>query len=98
MAENRFKKSVDAATSNTLDNTLDNILDSTSENILYNIKDNILKNITEKEHKSRGGNHTFYLSAEVGEGLNRLAKKTKKSKSTLVNDILRAVLINEALN
>jgi hypothetical protein len=90
MAENRFKKSVDAATSNTLDNT--------SDNIIYNIKDNILKNITEKERKGRGGNHTFYLSAEVADALSNLAKKAKKSKSTLVNDILKAVLINEALN
>jgi hypothetical protein len=96
MAENRFKKSVDAATSNTLDNTKDNILDNIQYGILDNIPDNIryniLKNVAEKERKSRGGNHTFYLSAEVSDALNKLSKKTRKSKSTLVNDILKAVL------
>ena len=93
MAENRFKKSVDAAIYNTLDNTVDNASDNTSDNTSYNIKPNILKNITENQRKSRGGNHTFYLSSEVSNELNKLAKRTKKSKSTLVNEILKAVLM-----
>ncbi len=97
MAENRFKKSVDAAINNTLDNTLEstvnNTLENAEENSTYNIKSNILKSITENERKSRGGNHTFYLSAEVANELARLAKRTKKSKSTLVNEILKAVLM-----
>jgi len=105
MAENRFKKSVDRATANTLnnilDNTLDNTLDNIKDNILPNTKDNILSNISSnilenvvsKEKKSRGSNHTFYLSQEVGESLTKLSKKTKQSKSTIVNDVLKAVLI-----
>jgi len=100
MAGNRFKKSVDAATFNTLDNIQDNILDNTIhnindnalDNVLSNIKPNILESVVLKEKKSRGSNHTFYLSAEVGEALSKLSKKTKQSKSTIVNDILRAVL------
>jgi hypothetical protein len=100
MVENRFKKSVDIATSNTLDNIkdnaltniIDNALTNITDNTTVNIKNNILDNILEKEKKSKGSNYTFYLSAEVGEALAKLSKKTKQSKSTLVNDILKAVL------
>jgi len=97
MAENRFRKSVDAATSNTLDNVSDNILynikDNTLDNILPNIKHNILESLVSKEKKGRGSNHTFYLSYEVGEALTKLSTKTKQSKSTIVNDVLKAILI-----
>lgn len=112
MTGNRFKKSVDAATSNTLDsiqetaldnviynikdnildNALDNTLDNTTYNMLSNIKDNILDEVISKGKKARGGNHTFYLSADVSDALARFSKKTKQSKSNIVNDILRAVL------
>ena len=97
MTENRFKKSVDTATSNTLDNISSNISDNIKDNILTNIPHNIiyniLDNISSKEKKSRGGNHTFYLSAEVGEALNALSGKTGQSKSNLVNEILKTVLL-----
>jgi hypothetical protein len=91
MAENRFKKSVDAATSNTLGNAKGNISDNAKPNAMSNIKNNILKSVEGRERKGRGGSHTFYLSAEVAEELGRISKKTKISKSTLVNDILKAV-------
>ena len=99
MAENRFKKSVDLATSNTMDNISDNILDNVLDNsniidvpnIDVNILSNILENISSADKRSRGGNHTFYLSAEVGEALGKLSKKTRQSKSALVNGILKAV-------
>jgi hypothetical protein len=98
MPENRFKKSVDQATSNTLanilDNTTDNILTNTTDNIFTNIKTNILTNIlnNEPQKKDTGKNHTFYLSPDVSTALTKLAKKTKQSKSKLVNEILRNVL------
>lgn len=107
MAENRFKKSVDNATENTKtnitknikDNEPKNIIDSTigniPDNIISNTGNNILKKVLEKDKKDKGSNHTLYLSAEVGEELNKLAKKTKKSKSTLVDEILRAVFFEE---
>ncbi|MCL2426494.1 MAG: hypothetical protein FWD05_09175 [Oscillospiraceae bacterium] len=104
---NRFKKSIEKA----IDNTQENILDSTTENIPHNIKSNtlditqtntsqninndILKKILGSGKKDKGSNHTLYLSADVGESLVKLAKKCKKSKSTLVNEILREVLLNQ---
>jgi hypothetical protein len=106
MAVNRFKKSVDAATSNTLESSKENApdmqetkADVENSNILYNalynmssnIKYNILESVEARAKKGRGGSHTFYLSAEVADGLKKLSKRTKISKSTLVNDILKAV-------
>ena len=96
MPENRFKKSVDKATANTLYNIQDNILDNITDNILDNIKSNILETVTLKEKKSRGGNYTFYLSPDVADALNKLSGKTGQSKSTLVNGILKAVIIENS--
>lgn len=125
MAENRFKKSIDSATYNTIDiakesietsiktnietTVKDNIKDSIKSNVLetvqYNIKNNTslevnkdtLKIVFDKDKKDKGSNHTIYLSAGVGGALNRLAKKTKQSKSTLVNDILETVFKGNGL-
>lgn len=90
MAENRFKKSVDMATSNTAIN-LPEIEHS------YDNADAALENIIGKARKDRGSNHTLYLSAEVGEALSKLTKKTKQSKSALVNDILKVFLTENKL-
>ena len=98
MAENRFKKSIENATDNTTDNTKnnikDNIRDSAVDNTIDNIKDNILKKALENGKKGKGGNHTLYLSADVGDALVRYAKEAKKSKSALADEILREVLVN----
>jgi|GEM_PF-6399824 len=91
MSGNRFKKSVDAATSNTLESIQDNTLD----NILTNINPNILDNVVSKEKKNKGSNYTFYLSQEVADALAKLSKKTKQSKSAIINDILKAVLADK---
>jgi predicted ATP-grasp superfamily ATP-dependent carboligase len=106
MAENRFKKSVDAATSNTVDSAKENApepreikADGENSNILYNtlynissnIKYNILESVEAQGKKGNGSSHTFYLSAEVAEELRKLSKRTKQSKSALVNGILKAV-------
>ena len=99
MAENRFKKSITNATENTKDNIVDNIVDNMSENTVENIKDNIvtntgddiLKKVLQGNKKDKGGNHTIYLSADVGDSLIKYAKKANKSKSELVDSILREI-------
>ena len=95
MSENRFKKSIATATDNTkesiIENTKDNILESRTENIVENTSKNILEKVLQGNKKDKGGNHTIYLSAEVGEVLVKYAKKTGKSKSELIDSILREV-------
>ena len=111
MATNRFKKSIETATDNTedsiIENTTDctirstvnnikeNIIESAVDNVLINTSNDILKKVLESGKKDKGSNHTIYLSADVGEVLVKYAKKAKKSKSTLVDEILREVLIKE---
>lgn len=108
---NRFKKSIESATDNTqeniienptdvaletaIDNTPENTLDNTQTSILPKTSGDILKKVLESGKKDKGSNHTLYLSSDVGEALVKLAKKTKKSKSTLVDEILREILINQ---
>jgi len=98
MAENRFKKSIVNATDNTkesiLDNEVDNITNHAKENIAYTASNSILEKVLKNDNKGKGGNHTLYLSADVGEAVVKYAKKAKKSKSTLVDEILREVLVN----
>ena len=96
MAENRFKKSIANATENTVDNIQDKTVDNKVVNTLHETSDitsDVLKKILENGKKSRGNNHTIYLSADVGNALVKYAKKYKKNKSTLVDEILREVLI-----
>ena len=99
MAENRFKKSIENATDNTRENIMENITEKQVDNIMDNIRENAVENTTENilekvlqsGRKDKGGNHTIYLSADVGNALIKYAKKSKKSKSELVDDILREV-------
>lgn len=109
--ENAIDNTKENAPRNTNDNIKKNIKNSESaiidENVLYNTVENIqtntmsktsgdiLKKILENEKKDKGGNHTIYLSAEVGSALNVFAKKTGKSKSILVDEILREILIGD---
>ena len=78
---------------NILENAIDNINDD-ADAISFGEKDSILKKVLQTEKRGRGGNHTLYLSADVGDALSKYAKRAKKSKSTLVDEILREVLIN----
>lgn len=106
-SSNRFKKSVESATDNTTYNATDNIrenitynitdntLTNATENILYSTTDNILDDILRTNKKDRGKNHTIYLSAEVSNALNSQTKKSKMSKSEMVDRILRKVLLNQ---
>lgn len=91
MAENRFKKSIETATDNTRENMTENIEDIILVKQIENVPENILEKVLQNGGRSKGGNHTIYLSAEVGDALVKYAKKAKKSKSEFVDDILREV-------
>ena len=104
-AKNRFTKAVEKAAENTENNIQsesdnpagivpESIPENTRENTAQNRRENILQKILETGKKNKGGSHTLYLSADVGDALAKYAKKTKRSKSVLVNEILREVLIN----
>ena len=93
MAENRFKKSIENATENTVEKQPHNISENRTEKQVVKQVENMLDKIMQSGKKSRGGNHTIYLSADVGEALVKYAKKAKKSKSEMVDDILREVFI-----
>jgi hypothetical protein len=91
MSENRFKKSIENATDNTQENIPEITVENIQQNTVENTSDNILKKILENGRKNRGKNHTIYLSGEVGEALAKCSEKAKKSKSELVDSILREV-------
>jgi hypothetical protein len=95
MAGNRFKKSIENATENTQDNIIekqsDNIVEKQVDNITEKESVDILKKVLDGGKKDRGSNHTIYLSADVGAALDKYSKKAKKSKSTMVDEILREV-------
>jgi len=57
----------------------------------------ILNKVLQKDkNKGRNGlNHSLYLSKEVSDMINKLAKKSGKSKSTLVDEILKEVFFND---
>ena len=99
--KNRFRTSIESATNNTQYIPNKDVLSDTAKdisNINYNtftnIKPNILHNILDDVTKKGGNNYSIYLSNEVNNALVLLSKKSKKSKSTLVNEILKEVLIN----
>ena len=89
------KSMIDNTETDTIDNIKTDIIDNTLNDIKINTSNDILKKVLESGKKDKGSNHTLYLSADVGEALAKLVKKTKKSKSTLVDEILREVLINQ---
>ena len=98
---NRFKKGIENAAKNTEDRVSDNVLDNRVESIIQNRVENILekadseilKKVSEVSKKERGKNHSIYLSVDVENALKALCKATNKSKSALVNEILREILI-----
>jgi len=96
---NRFKKSVESAIENTAENMVaekeEKEQAGNNEEILDTIinNENILNKIMGNTNKKRGSAHTIYLSDEVGSALIQYAKKSKKSKSMLTNEILREVLL-----
>lgn len=97
MATNtRFSKSLDNAKNNTEENIKETTKNRKKENIIGDkLSGNILKRVLENEKKPKGTNHTLYLSAEVSEALTTLSKQSKKSKSTLVDEILREILLSQ---
>ena len=95
MAENRFKNSIESAAENTMQvlpsQDVVNVEEFTQKAVLET-PSSILDKITAKVDKQRGTNHNIYLSYEVSEKLQALVKKTKKSKSKLIDEILREIL------
>lgn len=87
VAENRFKKGLETIKS------IETLKES-DKNLYAEIDtDNVLgKVLQKKEKKSDSHINTFYLSHDVQEELNKLSKKTGKSKSKIVNEILSLVL------
>jgi len=93
---NRFKKSVESAIENTAENMVAEKEQAKNDEEILDIvinNENILSKIMGNTNKKRGGAHTIYLSDEVGNALIQYAKKSKKSKSKLTNEILREVLL-----
>ena len=60
-----------------------------------NVLDNILSTINKEP---QGKNYAFHLSYKVGEAVTKIAKQKGISKSKLVDNILKQVLLNENLN
>ena len=77
------------------DATYDMMDDATSDATENMTENSILNRVSRPVKRESGRTHTIYLSAPVGAALAKLAKKTKKSQSTLVDQILREVLIKE---
>ena len=94
ISENTIENIRDNTVKNIVENTSENTKDNATEKALPKIGGNILSKVLEGSKKNKGGNHTLYLSADVGAALTKCAKQTKRSKSTLVDEILREVLIN----
>lgn len=100
MGENRFKRGLEnIKASEEKENIVENTIYNTKEDIIDNISDKegkkILDKIMEKDKKTRGNNYSLYLSPEVGEYLINLSKRTNKSKSALVDEILKEVFFEK---
>lgn len=67
--------------------------EKTIENKVHDAQTSILDDILKSNKKDRGKNHTIYLSADVGNALDRQVKQSGMSKSELVDKILHKVLI-----
>ena len=65
------------------------------ENETLNNSDDILaklKGIMNESKKEKGQSHTIYLSSDVTKMLYKLIKRSGKSKSVIIDEILREVL------
>ena len=94
---NRFKQSID-----NLRNKPDKSVgineenEAKAESVSNNtVLDNILSTIPKE---SQGKNYAFYLSNEIGEAVAKVAKQKGISKSKLVENILKQVLLGGVLS
>lgn len=91
------EQSTDNATYKPIDKSIDDIIDKTIDNKTYNnnASNNIMANIKAniKSKEPSGVTYAFYLSADVAEQVKKTAKKLGISKSKLVDNILREVLL-----
>jgi len=91
MTRNRFKQMVDTTIENTEKKEDKNTIENALEN---NIKNTVLEELLIESKKNKKKSHTFYLTPDIDAELTRLAKKTKQSKSVIVDKILRKVLLD----
>lgn len=108
---NRFKKSIIDAENNTQSITNNELNETPKENFenvvqvvddkkeidieINDISKNILSKILSDDVKNKGSNHTLYLSYDVGNELKKISKKTNKSKSQIVDEILSMVFFQK---
>lgn len=90
--QNRFEKSIQNLQDKSEPPTDGNIKES---DVNSNALDNILNTINKKP---QGKNYAFHLSYKVGEAVTKIAKQKGVSKSKLVDNILKQVLLNENPN
>lgn len=88
---NEVNNALDNIIINEIDNTLEHVLSDKQDIICDNVLSNILINIHKDEQ--RGKNITFYLSMEVEDAVSQIAKQNNISKSKLVDNILKQVLL-----
>jgi len=88
--QNRFEKSIQNLQEKKYELAVGNTDEEsgTGDNLL----DNILSTINKEP---QGKNYAFHLSYKVGEAVDKIAKQKGISKSKLVDNILKQVLLNE---
>ena len=89
---NRFKKSIETLEKTELSNSDNEILNIEQSNGNSNILADILINISAKE--PLGKSVALYLSVETDEAVTKLAKQKGVSKSKLVDNILKQILLS----
>lgn len=88
--QNRFEKSIQNL-QDKAEPSIDNLGEDTV-NSNVNVLDNILSTINKEP---QGKNYAFHLSYKVGEAVTKIAQQKGISKSKLVDNILKQVLLNE---
>ena len=90
---NRFKKSIETLEKTEVPNKNNNETSNTEQsNINSNILTDILTNISVKE--PLGKSVALYLSLETDEAVTKLSKQKGISKSKLVDNILKQILLS----
>ena len=89
---NRFKKSIETLEKAELPNNINEPANIERSNGNADILTDILANISVKE--PQGKSVALYLSAETDEAVTKLAKQKGISKSKLVDNILKQILLS----
>ena len=91
--QNRFEKSIQTLQDKS-EPVAENINSKEKSENGVNVLDNILSAINKEP---QGKNYAFHLSYKVGEAVTKIAEQKGISKSKLVDNILKQVLLNENL-